>query len=259
MTVSSLGGIYISTNFGISFTVTSAIITNYVAISASGQYQTASNTTNIYTSQNYGQTWTQNTQSFSSAYKLAMSSSGQYQACIQNNLTKIYISTNFGITWSSDISIVPSGHNLSNIAMSSSGQYIAVGSLQNDDLTYPQIYISSLPVLINSNVTVSGTVTAAAFVATSDYRVKDNVKEMDENYTIDNLRPVHYDNQLTRKHDIGFIAHEVQEIFPFLVNGLKDGPQNQSLNYIGLIGLLVKEIQELKDTVTKLEKKAGNI
>ena len=142
--------------------------------------------------------------------------------------------------------------------MSSSGQYIAiVGNGSNPSIS--DIYISSLPVLINSNVTVTGTVTAASFVATSDYRVKDNVKEMDENYSIDNLRPVHYDNQLTRKHDIGFIAHEVQEIFPFLVNGLKDGPQNQSLNYIGLIGLLVKEIQELKDTVTKLEKKAGNI
>ena len=68
-----------------------------------------------------------------------------------------------------------------------------------------------------------------------------------------------FDWKSNQKHDIGFIAHEVQEIFPFLVNGIKDGPQNQSLNYIGLIGLLVKEIQELKDTVTELEKKAGNI
>ena len=142
--------------------------------------------------------------------------------------------------------------------MSSSGQYIAVVG-NNGTTIGSQIYISTLQVLIYSNITVSGTVTAAAFVATSDYRVKDNVKEIDENYTIDNLRPVHYDNQLTRKHDIGFIAHEVQEIFPFLVNGLKDGPQNQSLNYIGLIGLLVKEIQELKDKVTELEKKARNI
>ena len=141
--------------------------------------------------------------------------------------------------------------------MSSSGQYIAV--VGNNGIPGSQIYISSLPVLINSNITVLGTVTAGAIIATSDYRVKDHEKEMDKNYTIDNLRPVHYDNQLTRKHDIGFIAHEVQEIFPFLVNGLKDGLTNQSLNYIGLIGVLVKEIQELKDKVTKLEKKAKNI
>ena len=254
MTVCSSGGIYISTNFGISFTLTSAINTEFVAMSASGQYQTASTSTNIYISQNYGQTWTQNSQSFIAADKLAMSSSGQYQACIQYHLTNIYISINFGITWSSYITPIL---NITSVAMSSSGQYIAV--VGNNGIPGSQIYISTLPVLIYSNITVSGTVTAAAFVATSDYRVKDNVKEIDENYTIDNLRPVHYDNQLTRKHDIGFIAHEVQEIFPFLVNGLKDGPQNQSLNYIGLIGLLVKEIQELKDTVTKLEKKAGNI
>jgi hypothetical protein len=47
-------------------------------------------------------------------------------------------------------------------------------------------------------------------------------------------------------HDMGFLAHEVQEIFPFLVSGEKDGPYMQSMNYNGFIALLVKEIQELK-------------
>ena len=68
-----------------------------------------------------------------------------------------------------------------------------------------------------------------------------------------------FTNKNTGKTDIGLIAHEVQEFFPELVTGEKDGETNQSINYIGLIGLLVKEIQELKDKVTKLEKKAGNI
>jgi hypothetical protein len=46
--------------------------------------------------------------------------------------------------------------------------------------------------------------------------------------------------------DLGFIAHEVQELFPMLVNGIKDGPTNQSINYSGIIPILVAEIQELK-------------
>jgi predicted nuclease with TOPRIM domain len=31
-----------------------------------------------------------------------------------------------------------------------------------------------------------------------------------------------------------------------LVNGVKDGPETQSLNYNGLIGILTKEIKDLK-------------
>jgi hypothetical protein len=45
---------------------------------------------------------------------------------------------------------------------------------------------------------------------------------------------------------MGFLAHEVQEIFPFLVEGEKDGKQIQSLNYNGFIALLVKEVKDLK-------------
>jgi len=60
------------------------------------------------------------------------------------------------------------------------------------------------------------------------------------------LRPLHYYNKRTHKEDIGFLAHEVQELFPYLVTGEKDGEEMQTLNYIGIIGLLVKEIKELK-------------
>jgi hypothetical protein len=52
----------------------------------------------------------------------------------------------------------------------------------------------------------------------------------------------------------GFIAHELQEYFPFLVNGVKDGPELQSVNYTGLIGLLVQEIKDLKRRVNELER-----
>jgi hypothetical protein len=51
---------------------------------------------------------------------------------------------------------------------------------------------------------------------------------------------------LINKDDLGFIAHEVQEVYPFLVEGNKDEEKKQSLNYIGLIAILVKEVQELK-------------
>jgi hypothetical protein len=54
---------------------------------------------------------------------------------------------------------------------------------------------------------------------------------------------------------MGFIAHEVQEIFPFLVNGEKDGKELQSINYTGFISLLVKEVQDLKKENKRLHYK----
>ena len=73
-------------------------------------------------------------------------------------------------------------------------------------------------------------------------------------YNVDNLCPVIYEHKNTKQTNIGFLAHEVQEYFPFLVSGVKDGPETQSINYTGLIGLLTKEIQELKMRVSQLEK-----
>ena len=45
-------------------------------------------------------------------------------------------------------------------------------------------------------------------------------------------------NTKTNKDDIGLLAHELQEIYPFLVTGEKDGDNLQSVNYIGLIPIL---------------------
>ena len=108
----------------------------------------------------------------------------------------------------------------------------------------------------SSNLTFdnsSSTLTSVYFNATSDYRIKEDVQNLNELFNVDNLRPVTYTNKNTEKRDIGFIAHEVQEEFPYLVSGKKDGEEMQSLNYIGLIGVLVKEIQDLKKRVYTLE------
>jgi hypothetical protein len=100
------------------------------------------------------------------------------------------------------------------------------------------------------------TAQATSFNATSDYREKDNVMELDETFTVDTLRPVVYDFKPLGKKHIGFIAHEVQEFYPFLVSGEKDGPHSQSMNYNGFIGILTKEIQVLKKKVAEQEAKA---
>ena len=96
------------------------------------------------------------------------------------------------------------------------------------------------------DVKIFGDVESVSYNAVSDYRVKENVVPLNASFTVDMLNPVTYNLKSSGKQDIGFIAHEVQEFYPYLVNGVKDGPQTQSLNYNGLIGILTKEIKDLK-------------
>ena len=103
----------------------------------------------------------------------------------------------------------------------------------------------------------TGIITAGGFNATSDYRIKERLKSIIT--PIDYLNPLHYYNKKTNREDMGFIAHEVQEHFPFLVSGEKDGENYQSLNYIGLIPLLTKEIQDLKKDKLKLSEEIYKI
>ena len=106
---------------------------------------------------------------------------------------------------------------------------------------------------VKGGVGVAGQVNATSFNATSDYRIKENVKKLDESFSVDKLEPVSYYNTLNKRDDIGFIAHKVQELYPYLVNGEKDSADYQTLNYIGLIGILVREVQDLKRTVDELK------
>lgn len=94
--------------------------------------------------------------------------------------------------------------------------------------------------------------------ANSDYRLKSNIVPIEHNLdTILKLRPVQY--TIDSRHEFGFIAHEIQDILPNIVSGNKDDvnedgtPKYQSLNYIQVIPILTKCIQELKQQNNSLE------
>jgi hypothetical protein len=106
---------------------------------------------------------------------------------------------------------------------------------------------------------IGGQVNAASFNATSDYRIKENITSLDGTFTVNNLRPVHFYNKILNKSDIGVVAHELQEQYPFLVNGEKDGIENQTVNYSGLIGILINEIQNMKKEIAQLHKEVDEL
>ena len=102
-----------------------------------------------------------------------------------------------------------------------------------------------------AQVTCEGAVVADS-KTTSDYRIKENVTELNETDTVDALVPIQYNNTLSGNHEFGLLAHELQEIYPDLVNGEKDGDEYQRVQYNGLIGVLVKEVQDLKQRLAIL-------
>jgi hypothetical protein len=108
---------------------------------------------------------------------------------------------------------------------------------------------------------ISCSTTATAFNTSSDYRVKTNVTPIQGGLDrVMSLPAVAFDfTNGDQDHSEGFIAHEVQAIFPYAVHGDKDAvyadgsPKLQSVDYGRITPLLVAAIQELKAEVDSLK------
>jgi len=100
-----------------------------------------------------------------------------------------------------------------------------------------------------------------SFVTTSDYRLKENIKEISDSISrVKKLKPCRFNFAAEKNRVIdGFIAHEVQEVVPEAVHGEKDALQKdgsidaQTLEVSRLIPVLTKALQEAINKIEKLE------
>jgi hypothetical protein len=97
---------------------------------------------------------------------------------------------------------------------------------------------------------------ATAYITSSDYRLKQDIVSMTGALTtIAQLKPVKYKWKSDDREGQGFIAHELQEVFPEAVYGKKDGldkdnnPEYQGIDTSFLVATLTAAIQELKTIV----------
>ena len=135
---------------------------------------------------------------------------------------------------------------------------------------------SAIPfIAYTSNTTQAGYIVTSgstiAFVQGSDHRLKENVVDMDKSETLSKLmevRPVDFDwKDGNTLHNYGFLAHELQEVFPQAVHGEKDAVnedgsiKTQSVNLAALIPYLVASIQKqqtiINDLKTRIETLEG--
>lgn len=116
------GEIFLSSNFGSTWTLSSAPAYGYyfTSSSTSGQYLAATTADYVMMSSNFGSTWTT---ALVQAGPCVCSGSGQYCATAVSN-SGIYLSNDFGSTWTK--SSAPT-EAFDCITSSSSGQYLAAG------------------------------------------------------------------------------------------------------------------------------------
>ena len=93
--------------------------------------------------------------------------------------------------------------------------------------------------------TATTLIAANGFNAYSDIRLKKDVETL-TNQGTENIRVVQYRSIADNSKHFGVIAHELGEIYPELVNGIKDAEAMQSVSYIELIPLSINNIHILK-------------
>lgn len=114
---------------------------------------------------------------------------------------------------------------------------------------------------------VSGNIKTAGVMNISDYRIKRDIVYIEDDAQaerdilsnqIQRLRPVKFQNRMRNNAwEYGFIAHEVQDIFPELVNGNKDDENGelQAISYHQLFAICCEEIKTLNARLTAIEMK----
>jgi hypothetical protein len=133
-----------------------------------------------------------------------------------------------------------------NIATSDGNNKICISSSGTDKVTLVGT------TCITGDLKVNGDVVA---FCSSDKRLKDNIKPLNNN-SINCINSYEFDwneKSVNTGKGIGFIAQEVQEVYPDLVIERQDG--YLAIDYVSFIPVLLNEIKELKQKVEALEKK----
>jgi len=146
----------------------------------------------------------------------------------------------------------------SNLTGVSAGSTVADDT--STDATYYPIFTQTTSGTITaSNVSTtkltfnpsSGTLNATELNATSDETLKENIKTIENAIEVVNqLNGVEFDWKESKDRSMGVIAQEVEKILPHLV---RTG-ESKSVNYNGLIGVLIEVVKEQQKQINDIKK-----
>jgi hypothetical protein len=103
------------------------------------------------------------------------------------------------------------------------------------------------------SIQVSGSVTT--YNVTSDYRLKQDLKPIKGLEIVNKIKVYDYEWKTDKNRMDGVLAHELQEILPYAVTGIKDGAEMQSVDYSKIVPVMVQAIKDLKAELDTLKNK----
>ena len=119
---------------------------------------------------------------------------------------------------------------------------------------YVALFFNNSSAVVGS---IYSSTSSTSFNTSSDYRLKENVIDMDNAIDrVKQLKPKRFNFIADADKTVdGFLAHEVSDVVPEAITGEKDGEQMQGMDQSKLVPLLTKAIQELSAKVEELESK----
>ncbi len=144
-------------------------------------------------------------------------------------------------TWAT----VTSGITITDDTSTNATRYLTFTSATSGSISAENV--SSTKLTFNPS---TGVLTVVDLNSTSDINLKTNINTVENALdTVSQLRGVSFDWKETGKSSYGVIAQEIEEVLPELV-GTGD---TKSVNYNGIIGVLIEAIKELKSEIEDLK------
>jgi hypothetical protein len=113
----------------------------------------------------------------------------------------------------------------------------------------------------NSATTSIGSITritttnAVAYNTTSDYRLKEDLQQIKGLEKLSAIKVYDFKWKDNDYRMDGVIAHELQQVIPYAVHGVKDGKEMQQVDYSKIVPVLIKAIQEQQLQIEQLKNK----
>jgi len=114
------------------------------------------------------------------------------------------------------------------------------------------VVVGSGVTITTNGINVVGVITATDFNSASDLILKTNIQPISN--PIDKILQINgvtFNWRENNNPSVGIIAQEIEKVFPELVNG--ENPK--TVNYNGLIGLLIEAIKEQQTEINNLKDK----
>ena len=136
-----------------------------------------------------------------------------------------------------------------------SGKYIQISTGVTIDTGLMYFYKSDGAGSVTNTGSISTSGNLTLYNTTSDYRLKQDFKSYIGLDIINKIKTYDYQWKSDNTRSFGVIAHELQEVLPFAVFGVKDGEQLQQVDYSKIVPVMVQAIKDLKKELDILKNK----